>query len=105
MATIDQFKQLLGTQEEMSMLGSQFIVDTENTVNKIIQMAADKGFELTKEEIAKFIAQMIEEDEFDDLELSVEALSTVAGGRYMLGPVGEFLGNFVDFGERVVTGG
>ncbi len=86
------------------MLGSLFIVDTENTVNKIIQMAADKGFELTKEEIAKFIAQMIEEDEFDDLELSTEALAIVAGGRWGLGPVDEFLGTFVDFGEQVVTG-
>ncbi|KZR67728.1 hypothetical protein PMIT1303_00440 [Prochlorococcus sp. MIT 1303] len=43
-------------------------------------MAADKGFELTSEEIIQFISQMDEDDEFDDLELSTEALAVVAGG-------------------------
>ena len=68
------------------------------------QMSADKGFVLTKEEIAKFIAQMIEEDEFDDLELITEVLATVAGGRYGLGPIVAFLGNFQDIGEQWVGG-
>ena len=44
-------------------------------------MAADKGFELTSEEIIQFLSKMNEDDEFSELELSPEALKTVAGGR------------------------
>ena len=47
---------------------------------------------------------MIEEDELDDLELGTEALAIVAGGRWVLGPVAQLLGNFVDIGEHVVMG-
>ncbi len=89
MATIEQFKQLETNPEKQSALGSEYMVDPEATRAKLIQMAADKGFELTSEEIIQFISQMDEDDEFDDLELSTEALAAVAGGsRRSAGDVG-----------------
>ena len=80
MATLEQFKQLETNPEKLSELASQYIVDPEAAKAKLIQMAADKGFELTSEEMIQFISQMNEDDEFSDLELSPEALSAVAGG-------------------------
>ena len=78
--TLEQFKQLATTPEETSALASEYILDQEKTTAKIIQMAADKGFELTSDEIVQHLTQMQEDDELDDLELSTEALSAVAGG-------------------------
>ena len=80
MTTLEQFKQLATTPEEISALASEYILDQEKTTAKIIQMAASKGFELTSEEIIQHLTQMNEEDELSDLELSTEALSAVAGG-------------------------
>ena len=80
MATLEQFKQLETSPEKLSELGSLFVIDPEAATAKLIQMAANKGFELTPEEINKFISQMDENDEFTDLELSPEALATVSGG-------------------------
>ena len=81
MATLEQFKQLETSPEKLSELASQYIVDPEAAKAKLIQMAADKGFELTSEEIIQHLTQMNEDDEFSDLELSPEALSAVAGGK------------------------
>ncbi len=80
MATLEQFKQLETSPDKLSELGSQYIVDHEAATAKLIQMAADKGFELTSEEIIQYISQMDEDDEFSDIELSTEALAAVAGG-------------------------
>ena len=80
MSTLEQFKQLATTPEETSALASEYILDEEKTTAKIIQMAADKGFELTSDEIVQHLTQMQEDDEFSNLELSIEALSAVAGG-------------------------
>ncbi len=80
MATLEQFKQLATTPEEISALASEYVLDQEKTTAKIIQMAADKGFELTSEEIIQHLTQMNENDEFEDIELSNEALAAVAGG-------------------------
>ena len=80
MATLEQFKQLETSPEKLSELASQYILDPEAAKAKLIQMAADKGFELTSEEIIQFISQLEGDDEFSDLELSTEALAAVAGG-------------------------
>ena len=86
MATLEQFKQLATTPEEISALASEYALEgkgrhnSPKTTAKIIQMAADKGFELTFDEIIQHLTQMNENDEFDDIELSNEALAAVAGG-------------------------
>ena len=43
-------------------------------------IAADKGVTLTSEEVQSFISEMDEDDEFDDIELTAAALSSIAGG-------------------------
>ena len=80
MATLEQFKQLATTPEEISALASEFVLEEEKTTAKMIQMAADKGFELTSDEIIQHLNQMHKDDEFSDVELSTEALAAVAGG-------------------------
>ncbi len=77
MASLEQFKQLETNPEKQSALCSEYIVDPEATRAKLIKMAADKGFELTSEEINQFISQMDEDDQFSDLELSTEAFKAV----------------------------
>lgn len=64
MASLEQFKQIETNPDKLAELGSLYILDPEAATDKIIQMAADKGFELTSEEIIQFISQMGENDEF-----------------------------------------
>ena len=85
MATLEQFKQLATTPEEISELASEYVLDQEMTTAKIIQMAADKGFDLTSDEIIQHLTQMKENDEFDDIQLSNEALAAIAGGMGIYG--------------------
>ena len=80
MATLEHFKQLATTPEEISELASEYVLDQEKTTAKIIQMAADKGFDLTSDEIIQHLTQMNGNDEFDDIQLSNEALAAIAGG-------------------------
>ena len=80
MATLEQFKQLETNPKKLSELGSLYVLDQESATARLIQMAADNGFELTSEEIIQFISHMDENDEFSDIELSSEALAAVSGG-------------------------
>ena len=64
MATLEQFKQLETSPEKLSELGSLYILDQESATAKLIQMAADKGFDLTSEEIIQFISQMNDDDDW-----------------------------------------
>ncbi len=92
MSSLEQFKQLATTPEEISTLASEYLLDLEKTTAKIIQMAAGKGFELTSEEIIQHLTQMNENDEFDDIELSNEALAAVAGGKGTADQIIEIVG-------------
>ena len=47
----------------------------------MITIAADKGVTLTSDEVQSFISEMDEDDEFDDIELTAAALSSMAGGK------------------------
>ena len=46
----------------------------------MISIAADKGVKLTSDEVQSFISEMNEDDEFDDIELTAAALSSISGG-------------------------
>ena len=46
----------------------------------MIAIAADKGVTLTSDEVQSFITEMDEDDEFDDIELTAAALSSISGG-------------------------
>ncbi len=47
----------------------------------MVDIAAEKGFTLTVDEVKGFLKQMNEENEFDDIELDAVVLAAIAGGR------------------------
>ena len=50
----------------------------------MIGIAADEGVTSTSNEVQNFINEMNEDDEFDDIELTVATLSSISGGRSSL---------------------
>ena len=82
MATIEQFKELQTavSSEDQAQIAELYLTDRESAVSKMITIAADKGVTLTSEEVQSFISEMDEDDEFDDIELSAAALSSISGG-------------------------
>ena len=82
MATIEQFKELQTalSSEDQAQIAELYLTDRESAVSKMITIAADKGVTLTSEEVQSFISEMDEDDEFDDIELTAAALSSIAGG-------------------------
>ena len=57
------------------------ITDRDSAISKMITIAADKGVTLSSDEVQSFISEMNEDDEFDDIELTAAALSSIAGGK------------------------
>ena len=83
MPTLEQFRQLragvpLETQSELITLMSQ---NPQLMFERIVELAAEKGMTTSVEEVKGFLAQMDEEEEFDDIELDAIALTAIAGGR------------------------
>ena len=83
MATIEQFKELQTavSSEDQAQIAELYLTDKDSAVSKMIGIAADKGVTLTSEEVQSFISEMDEDDEFDDIELTAAALSSIAGGK------------------------
>ena len=82
MPTLEQFRQLragvpLETQSELITLMSQ---NPQLMFERIVELAAEKGMTISVEEVKGFLAQMDEEEEFDDIELDAIALTAIAGG-------------------------
>ena len=82
MATLQEFKTLQASvsSSEQAEIAELYITNREAAVNKMITIAADKGVTLTSDEVQSFISQLDEDDEFDDIELTAAALSSIAGG-------------------------
>ena len=55
--------------------------DPEAGKQRMVDLAAAQGVTLTTEEVRGFLLAMVEEEEFDDIELDVVALAAVAGGQ------------------------
>ena len=51
-------------------------------LQRMVQIAAEKGVTLTAEEVRGFLREMDDSDEFDDIALDAVALTAIAGGRY-----------------------
>ena len=82
MATLQEFKTLQASvsSTEQAQIAELYLTDREAAVSKMIAIASDKGVTLTSDEVQSFISEMDEDDEFDDIELSAAALSSIAGG-------------------------
>ena len=82
MATLKEFITLQASvsSTEQAEIAELYLTDREAAVNKMIGIAADKGVTLTSDEVQSFIIEMNDDDEFDDIELTAAALSSIAGG-------------------------
>ena len=83
MATIEQFKELQTalSSEDQAQIAELYLTDRDSAVSKMIGIASEKGVTLTSEEVQSFISEMDEDDEFDDIELTAAALSSISGGK------------------------
>ena len=82
MATLKEFITLQASvsSTEQAEIAELYLTDREAAVNKMIGIAAEKGVTLTSEEVQSFISAMNDDDEFDDIELTAAALSSISGG-------------------------
>jgi len=82
LATIEQCKELQTalSSEDQAQIAELYLTDRDSAVSKVITIAADKGVTLSADEVQSFISQLDEDDEFDDIELTAAALSSIAGG-------------------------
>ena len=82
MASLQEFKTLQASlsSSEQAKIAELYLTDRESAVNKMIAIASDKGVTLTSEEVQRFISELDEDDEFDDIELTAAALSSISGG-------------------------
>jgi hypothetical protein len=82
MATLEEFKAMRDA-VPMSVQGELFKLmtsDPDASIQRMVEIAAEKGMTLTVEEVKGFLKQMDEDDEFDDFELDIVALAAIAGG-------------------------
>ena len=82
MATLDQFKTLRSSvapelQQELFGLMSS---NPDAALSRMVELAAAQGVTLTTDEVQNFLAQMDDDEEFDDIELDAVALSSITGG-------------------------
>jgi hypothetical protein len=85
MATLEEFKALRNgvpapVQGELYMLMTS---DPDASIQRMVEIAAEKGMTVTTEEVRGFLRQLDADDEFDDIELDAVALAAIAGGRKM----------------------
>ena len=82
MSTLQEFKTLQASvsSNEQAEIAELYVTDRDSAVSKMIGIAADKGVTLTSEEVQSFISEMDDDDEFDDIELTAAALSSISGG-------------------------
>ena len=84
MATLEEFKAMRDA-VPMSVQGELFKLmtsDPDASIQRMVEIAAEKGMTVTSEEVRGFLRQMDEDEEFDDFELDAVALAAIAGGAH-----------------------
>ena len=56
------------------------VSNPDAALRRMVEMAAAQGVTLTTDEVQAFLAQMDDDEEFDDIELDAVALAAIAGG-------------------------
>ncbi|QNJ19270.1 hypothetical protein SynA1825c_00954 [Synechococcus sp. A18-25c] len=82
MATLEEFKAMRNA-VPMSVQGELFKLmtsDPDASIQRMVEIAAEKGMTVTSEEVRGFLQKMDDDDEFDDFELDAVALAAIAGG-------------------------
>ena len=82
MATLQQFKDIKSSlsSDQQSSIYEQFVNDQDGAINKMISIATEQGITMTSEEVLGYLKELDDDDEFDDIELTAAALSSIAGG-------------------------
>ena len=83
MTTLDDFKALRNSvpAEQQQELFTLMTSSPDAALQRMVQIAAEKGVTLTAEEVKGFLKQMDDDEEFDDIELDAIALTAIAGGK------------------------
>ena len=82
MATLEEFKAMRDA-VPMSVQGELFKLmtsDPDASIQRMVEIAAEKGMTVTSDEVRGFLRQMDDDDDFDDFELDAVALVAIAGG-------------------------
>ena len=82
MTTLEQFKQVRTSvaPEVQSELFQLITKDPDAAINRMVEIAGEKGLKVTSEEVRGFLRAMDDEEEFDDIEVDAIALTAIAGG-------------------------
>jgi len=83
MVTPEEFKAMrdavpVSVQGELLMLMTS---DPDASIQRMVEIAGEKGMMVTADEVKGFVKQMNKDDEFDDLKLDIVALAAIVGGR------------------------
>ena len=83
MTTLEQFKEVRvkvapEVQQELFTLMTS---NPDDAISRMVEIAAEKGLTVSKEEVKGFLREMDDSEEFDDIELDAVALVAIAGGR------------------------
>tara|TARA_Y100001968_G_C19262757_1_gene670129 strand:+ start:179 stop:445 length:267 start_codon:yes stop_codon:yes gene_type:complete len=81
MATLRQFKDIKSSLSsyQQSSIYEQFINDQDGAIKQMISIATDQGITMTLDEVLGYLKEL-DDDEFDDIELTAAALSSISGG-------------------------
>ena len=83
MTTLDDFKALRSSvpaEVQQELLYGLMVSNPDAALRRMVEMAAAQGVTLTTDEVQGFLAQMDDDEEFDDIELDAVALTAIAGG-------------------------
>mgnify|MGYP001035296166 CR=1 FL=1 len=87
MTTLNEFKALRNSvpAQQQQELFKLMTSSPDAALQRMVQIAAEKGVTLTTEEVRGFLREMDDSDEFDDIALDAVALTAIAGGHYRRG--------------------
>ena len=82
MATLQQFKDIKSSlsSDQQSSIYEQFVNDQDGAIKQMISIATEQGITMTSDEVLGYLKELDDDDEFDDIELTAAALSSIAGG-------------------------
>ena len=82
MSTLQQFKDIKSSlsSDQQSSIYEQFVNDQDGAINQMISIATEQGITMTSDEVLGYLKELDDDDEFDDIELTAAALSSISGG-------------------------
>ena len=84
MPTLEHFKEvrMKVAPEVQQELFTLMTSNPDSAISRMVEIAAEKGLTVSKEEVEGFLREMDDSEEFDDIELDAVALVAIAGGKF-----------------------